>query len=212
MPTGYTYKIVNEGQTFPEFAMGCARAFGALIHMRDDPWGAPLRLRQQSKSPHSLNSYHAEAKAKAEERLKRLEGFDVNERLAYGEHKKQKEIDELKAHIERIDLVNAKIAAMQKDVQEWKPPTEGHLELKKFMLQQLDVSKESCEYEVQRLAYLTAKSAAQVYEDVVAEDKSSVEYHTRMINETPQKSENNVDPNAWIIELCNSLGVEPPTE
>lgn len=32
----------NENFTFPEFAMRCARNFGALIMMRDEPLDAPI--------------------------------------------------------------------------------------------------------------------------------------------------------------------------
>lgn len=43
MPTGYTDKIYRgEPQTFPEFAARSARAFGALISMRDEPLGDEL--------------------------------------------------------------------------------------------------------------------------------------------------------------------------
>jgi hypothetical protein len=37
MPTGYTNKIYNGDKvTFPEYALTCARAFDALVMMRDD--------------------------------------------------------------------------------------------------------------------------------------------------------------------------------
>src|SRR5665213_2401224 len=43
MPTGYTSKLYEgKDQSFNEFVMRCARAFGALITMRDDPSDAPI--------------------------------------------------------------------------------------------------------------------------------------------------------------------------
>jgi hypothetical protein len=36
MPTGYTYNI-KDGISFKEYAMNCAKAFGACISMRDEP-------------------------------------------------------------------------------------------------------------------------------------------------------------------------------
>src|SRR6185437_5714856 len=43
MPTGYTYPVTDGKITqFNDFAMSCARAFGALISMRDDPRDAPI--------------------------------------------------------------------------------------------------------------------------------------------------------------------------
>ena len=43
MPTGYTADI-QDGKitTLREYALSCARAFGALIMMRDDPHDAPI--------------------------------------------------------------------------------------------------------------------------------------------------------------------------
>lgn len=43
MPTGYTHKI-KDGMTFKEYALRCARNFGALMDMRDDPMDAPIPI------------------------------------------------------------------------------------------------------------------------------------------------------------------------
>lgn len=64
MPTGYTAPIYEGKQiTFPEFAMQCARAFGALIDMRDDPMDSPI--------PDAFvpDTYHARELVKAREQL-----------------------------------------------------------------------------------------------------------------------------------------------
>jgi hypothetical protein len=42
MPTGYTAKLYDGDQKFQDFAMECARAFGALIEMRDEPMNAKI--------------------------------------------------------------------------------------------------------------------------------------------------------------------------
>lgn len=43
MPTGYTAAVCDGKITeFPAFALQCARAFGALITMRDDAMNAPI--------------------------------------------------------------------------------------------------------------------------------------------------------------------------
>src|SRR6056297_1005549 len=41
MPTGYTHQI-KDGISFEKYALGCARAFGATISMRDDPPDAEI--------------------------------------------------------------------------------------------------------------------------------------------------------------------------
>ena len=43
MPTGYTYDLYDgKDIEFPDFVMKCARAFGALIEIRDDPMDAAI--------------------------------------------------------------------------------------------------------------------------------------------------------------------------
>ena len=41
MPSGYTNKIKDD-ISFEEFALSCARAFGACVEMRDDPGDAKI--------------------------------------------------------------------------------------------------------------------------------------------------------------------------
>jgi hypothetical protein len=50
MPTGYTAPIAD-GMTFEQFALGCARAFGALVTMRDEPSDAPIPERLEPDTP-----------------------------------------------------------------------------------------------------------------------------------------------------------------
>ena len=68
MPTGYTADV-GDGKVveFSEFVMQCARAFGALITMRDDPHDAPIP------DEFSPDAYHQKALASAEERLREVE-------------------------------------------------------------------------------------------------------------------------------------------
>ena len=50
---------VENGQTFEEFILSCARAFGALVEMRDEPADAPPESRRASASQaECLDSAH----------------------------------------------------------------------------------------------------------------------------------------------------------
>ena len=52
MPSYYTADICNEKDiSFQEFALKCARAFGAFVHMRDEPLNTTL-------SRPTLSDYH----------------------------------------------------------------------------------------------------------------------------------------------------------
>jgi hypothetical protein len=84
MPTGYTAKLVESGQTFEEFVLTCARAFGALIELRDEPLDAPI---PETLEPHS---YYAEAVVEAKKRLTNLLDMPEEEREKLGLSFKEK--------------------------------------------------------------------------------------------------------------------------
>ncbi len=62
MPTGYTADIAK-GITFQQYAWSCARAFGALVMMRDEPSDAPI---PEAFTP---SDYHVKALAEARAKL-----------------------------------------------------------------------------------------------------------------------------------------------
>ena len=68
MATGYTHSIKND-ITFEQFALLCARAFGACIEMRDDPTDKPIPKKFK------VDSYHAKELKEAKTKLKTLTNF-----------------------------------------------------------------------------------------------------------------------------------------
>lgn len=135
MPTGYTSDLY-EGKDieFPDFVMKCARAFGALIEMRDDPMDAPI---PEEFKP---SSYHTEQLNKAEADVVRIKSWDDTEadrqaQLAY--ERAQREYEEAQAD---KAAMRARYEAMLAKVKAWQPPTSKHQGLKDFMVKQLEES------------------------------------------------------------------------
>lgn len=137
MPTGYTDKI-KDGISFEEFVWQCTRNFGALITMRDESFDAPIPDRFE---PSSFYSDHI---AKLQDRLQeilsmtdaQLEAeavaeYDQHCSYVYSKRKENKELSE-------------KYEAMITKVEAWQPPSNDHVRLKEFMLEQL---KESLEFD-----------------------------------------------------------------
>lgn len=140
MPTGYTAPIYNgDNISFKDFVLRCARQFGALYHMREEPMDAPIKKRK-------LDTYYLEG---LKEAIKDLEEFSANpptrdslakewaDRLA-----KLKEED-AKRNKERHEL-RTRYIAMLRQVQAWVPPTDEHRNLKEFMISQI---QDSIEYD-----------------------------------------------------------------
>lgn len=137
MPTGYTADVQDGKVTkFSDFAWRCARAFGALITMRDDPGSAAIP------GAFKVDDYYAKSAQDDEVKIGRvLLMADVDCEAAA-----------LKAHTDAVayaaeyaetkKLQRARYQAMIAKVEAWTPPSQDHEGMKKFMLKQLAESLE----------------------------------------------------------------------
>lgn len=132
MPTGYTADIEKD-ITFKEFALHCARAFGVNVLMKDDPPHAPIK-------EYFASEYHLKELERCKKQLELVRKFTKKEIEQENENEYNEKIKRLKGiRNERIKL-KAKYEKMRKNVLNWKPPTNDHECLKKFMLEQIDMS------------------------------------------------------------------------
>ena len=132
MPTGYTAGIIDgEITTFEQFATQCTRAFGATIHMRDNPLGSPYE-------PRTPSEYYSNSLQSQREELERTESltdedivqeFEISRRDSLEYHEKGLEKD--KANLEKLNSILSSAKA-------WVPPTEEHEGLRTFMIEQIE--------------------------------------------------------------------------
>jgi hypothetical protein len=195
MATGYTYKVV-EGQSFEDFALGCAKAFGALIHMRDEPGDAPITKREPS-------TYDQEALEESTKELQELETLfrrnELNKKaLACFYESEKRRFESLKRKRKYRRAYNN----MLDKVHSWQPPTSEHEKYKEFMLSQLtDSLKADCniKYDLKPNIKLTA------VEWYIAEKKrleQDIEYHTKELEKEKERCNNS---NEWVEKLKESL-------
>jgi len=138
MPTGYTSKI-ESGITFEAFAMDCARAFGALIELRDD-MTAPIP------DAFAPSSYHADAAKRAAAELKALDSMTPAQAQKKAEKAHREAVESNERTLATAAALLAKYDAMLAQVRAWKPPTKDHQGLKDFMVQQItDSIKFDCD-------------------------------------------------------------------
>lgn len=135
MPTGYTADI-HDGKdiTFRDFALGCARAFGALIEMRDEPPGAPL---PEKFEPHT---YHQEKRDEAAARLIDLAAMTDDECRTAAEREWLDAMADKRRRDADDRALAARYNAMLAEVLAWEPPTDEHVGMKTFMVEQLESS------------------------------------------------------------------------
>ncbi len=196
MPTGYTADIKN-GITFEQFVLGCARAFGACVSLRDEPSSTPIP------DEFKPNEYYIAEIAKAKASLAKLKSLTPKEihREAEKDYKKQ-----LKSHenmlVAKCDLLG-KYMSMLEQVKAWQPPTPEHQGLKDFMIQQISTSIEH-DCDIKWLKSLKPKKMtdADWISKQIESAKSYLEYHTK---ENKEEIERARERTAWIKALRKSL-------
>jgi len=135
MPTGYTAIIEEKPDlTLREFALRCARGMGACIHQRDDP------MDDLPKAPEASH-YHAEEAERVRATLRELEGLSSVAALALFNAEVSRITRANAAHLAKCEKTRKRYASMRAKVEAWKPPTEQHEGLQRFMLEQIDLCR-----------------------------------------------------------------------
>ncbi len=198
MPTGYTAAIAD-GITFQQFALSCARAFGALIMMRDDPSDAPI---PESFEP---SNHHVEGLAKAKRRLEALYAMTSEEReLATRAHIAEQTAYH-SAEIAKNEALAAKYRDMLDCVLAWEAPSKDHDGLKRFMVEQITESIGfdcNSAYHENLLAEIGSLTAEEWLGKEVRSAQWEVEYHEKGQREELERVGGR---NLWIQQLRESL-------
>ena len=192
MHTGYTAAVCDGKMTeFKDFALQCARAFGALITMRDEPFSGPVPEKIEP------SSYAVTRYAEIKDRLRDLKAmtpeqaqiaatkyFDDNEALCVRMNRERDEENE------RLDAMLAKVNA-------WTPPTSEHEPMKKFMLEQLGMSKSDYTSQPEeRVPGSQWRLAA------LAKAERDLDYYAKEVREENERAKSRTE---WLVALRGSL-------
>lgn len=194
MPTGYTSPIVDSSTpiTLRQYVLRCARAFGACVELHDESLDTPL---PKSFKP---SSYHRNAANKARATVKRLSKMTKVQRVVYNKTEQAQMIKMCEDYIAKSAAENKRYYDMRALVEAWAPAPEI-IELKSFMLQQIDLSIEKDDYWNDQLAQ--AKET-DYYTVNLAAAKRDIKYHTQ---EYAKEIERINQRNLWLKTLRNSL-------
>jgi hypothetical protein len=130
MPTGYTAAI-KDGISFEQYVWSCARAFGALVMMRDEPTDATI---PQEFAP---SDYYSKSVDQSKEKLSQLRAMTPEQASAEALNAHGAALTSWnKRKTERTGLRN-KYNAMLEKVRSWTPPTADHVGMKEFMEKQI---------------------------------------------------------------------------
>lgn len=196
MPTGYTNKIyVGEEVSMKEFMMECAKAFGANIALRDqDPQkGIPV-YHPQTKLYEDRIALSKQGIEELESNVNRKQIEQMlNERY---DRALQDAVEEKARKTELEKRYNTMIA----QVKSWEPPTEEHVNLKQFAIEQLEASRNSdCIIWRDNIEKVSVDEYIESMHNHYTKD---IEYYTRKIEEEIQRTE---ERNKWNQDLFDSL-------
>lgn len=197
MPTGYTADVANGTVTdFRTFALRCARAFGATIMQREDPMNDPPKHRE-------VSDHYVNAVSQAEARVKQLAAFDLNDANAEAGKEYRDAMRRYAEYVEKNTATRNRYNAMLAHVMAWEPPTPEHVEMKKFMIDQLTESRKFDTWHPERptLRYAVtwlAEERQRAIDTLARARQSLAEEEARCKN-----------ANAWIDALYESLGAHP---
>jgi hypothetical protein len=198
MPTGYTAVLCEKGQSFQDFAIRCAHAFGALIELRDEPLDAPI--------PDNIgdSSYYEKALAGAIAKRDELAAMTPEQAAEHGRQLREQDIQRLNKTIAEHIVIRDRLAVMVKQVKGWLPPTKDHDGLKKFMLQQLETSSSDGDpsYFEKALAGAKERSAEDYHLAEVRQAEQDIEYYRKKAAEDDAR---NKERREWISALRQSL-------
>lgn len=202
MPSGYTQPIAD-GITFEQFAMNCARAFGACITLRDEPGGG-------EKIPELFepSDYHVNARKQCDVRLAELEAMTTEQCAEAAEQDFLRLVESRNQAIERAKQLKAKYVAMLVEVDRWAPPSNDHIELKHFMRKQIEQSISfDCDVSFYEGNEPTRIAAAEWRAEQIDTLRKRIAHHEESYRDEVARTNSR---NEWIRLLRESLGQEKP--
>ena len=132
MPTGYT-SCIGDGATFEKFVLGCARAFGACVTMRDDDADAPIPKEFKP------TTYHQKEIIKLKKEIQQIKNMPHGECSVAALKEFNEEVYEQMRYIQKYNKLREKYNSMLDKVYTWKCPV-SHNEFKDFMIRQITES------------------------------------------------------------------------
>jgi hypothetical protein len=195
MATGYTSTLHDGPQSFEDFTLNCARAFGYLFELRETP-NAPIP-EEFAPDPFSRDQLR-----NSRRRLETALKLTVEEAAVIVTRDHLKALKQFDADVLANAALRRRYEGMLDQVKRWNPPTSEHEGLKAFMIEQLESSiKHDC-----RDFAPPAKPSAEAYrESHISSALGSVEYDKKCW-EREQKSA--AEKTAWVKALRCSLGVK----
>lgn len=198
MPTGYTAYIedgkITRGK---DFLLKCARGFGACMDLRDESLDIDIPIKLEP------STYHKEQLEKAYKDLEKYKTMTIDEaqKIINIEYEKNQKCYH-EAMIKNRET-NERYISVRNEVDRWIPPTSEHNNLKKFALEQIDMSMEyDMQDYYQKELDKPKKTPEEYITSMIGCTADSIKYHLKNWNEEVKRTD---ERNKWINDLRESL-------
>lgn len=135
MPTSYT-AYIKDGDitTGKDFLKLCLRNFGIAIDMRDEPLSKPVPT-QFEPNPYYKKNYEKTVETRNKYRQMTFE--EARKELI---EKHKKDIESARKSLDEFIAEDERYMKIRDEIEKWIPPTSKHENVKKFALNQIDIS------------------------------------------------------------------------
>lgn len=199
MPSAYTAILgETEDMKLKDFAMLCARSFGACIEMRDLPLSEPIPEKFEP-SP-----FYKDRLDKAKKEYADFIVLSDSEKYAFLERTFEEALEKSKKDYEESsnqkDVLRRRYNAMLLKVVDWTPPTSEHMSLQKFMIKHIHDSLDwDCK---EYIPLLPKKDEWCDIERYTNSLKREVEYYQESYDKEQARY---ASMNKWMDDLRNSF-------
>lgn len=196
MPTGYTAGVADGTiTTFREYALQCARAFGACITLRDDPLSAEIPDFKPS-------DYHEKALAEAEEELAAFVAMRELDLRQMHDREYEENVAAATKIADENELTLQRYKAMLAVAKAFQPPSPKHEEYAKFLVSQLE---ESIQWDCDTSPLKEMKTQVS-FEEWVSKKlerlRWTVDYHCKHYREELERT---AARNKWVAQLKEAI-------
>ena len=202
MPTGYT-AYIKDGDitTGKDFLKLCLRNFGVAINMRDEPLSKPVTI-QFEPNPYYKKDYEETVEIRNKYRQMTFE--EAKKELI---EKHKKDIESTRKSLDKYIAEDERYMKVRDEIEKWIPPTSEHENVKKFALNQIDISlntdiREYCNKELSKdldvsdeAVYSYMNDINELYENDVA----------RAYKRWQEELKRTADKNMWMKQFLDSL-------
>ncbi len=202
MPTGYTHDLLEKNLSFKDFTMLCCRNFGVTITMRDEPFDTQIPEKFEP------DNYYKTRLDDTIEEKKEWDTLSFEEKHSILVALKQDDLDRKAESLKKIESQNEKLRNMAVKINRWNPP-EQFLNIKNFMLNQIEISIDSTDYYIpkqEEIDYCKGKTP-QSYNMLQIEEhekflQDDIEYYQK---HNWEEIERTTERNAFLHGLRKSL-------